>query len=263
MRTWEEALKEHRAAVLAAGFKEENIVGIFTYGSQNYGVATETSDWDTKAIIVPSYEELVLRPPVSREIHLENGEHCEVKDIREIVNMFKKQNINFLEILYTEYKWLNPIYKRQWEIYFEENREIIIHYDTNKTVKSICGQAIHTLKQNPTDGKKVANGLRLLRFLENFLAGVNYSDCIVLPEEERQRIINLKTGKIMAFKSYSDNFIVKFDILRNTNFEKDEKQMQLIEKKMQEGIFAIFDIMVLRTMLKNKEKGKNKNETHI
>lgn len=249
MRSWEEALKEHKAAVLAAGFKEENIVGIFVYGSQNYGVATETSDWDTKAIIVPSYEELVLRPPVSREIHLKNEEHCEVKDIREIVNMFKKQNINFLEILYTEYKWLNPEYKDQWEYCFEKNREIITHYDTNKTVKSICGQAIHTLKQNPTDGKKVANGYRLLRFLQDYLAGINYKDCIVLPEKERQRIIDFKTGKITAFKSYSDSFIEKLIILQNTNFEKNEEQMQLVEKKMQEGIFAIFDVMIFRDII--------------
>lgn len=248
MRTWEEALKEHKAAVLAAGFKEENIVGIFAYGSQNYGVATETSDWDTKAIIVPSYEELVLRPPVSREIHLENEEHCEIKDIREIVNMFKKQNINFLEILYTEYKWLNPEYKDQWEYYFEENREIITHYDTNKTVKSICGQAIHTLKQNPTDGKKVANGYRLLRFLQNYLAGDNYKDCIVLPEKERQRIIDFKTGK------YHSNLIAiglleKLIVLQNIDFEKNEEQMQLVEKKMQEGIFAIFDVMIFRDII--------------
>lgn len=245
MRTWEEALKEHKAAVLAAGFKEENIVGIFAYGSQNYGVATETSDWDTKAIIVPSYEELVLRPPVSREIHLENEEHCEVKDIREIVNMFKKQNINFLEILYTEYKWVNPMYKRQWEIYFEENREIITHYDTNKTVKSICGQAIHTLKQNPTDGKKVANGLRLLRFLENFLTGVNYSDCIVLSENERQRIVELKKSQKVDI-TLTKQLEEKFTILQGMEFEKDKEQMQLIEKEMQEGIFTIFDIMLIK-----------------
>lgn len=245
MRTWEEALKEHKAAVLAAGFKEENIVGIFAYGSQNYGVATETSDWDTKAIIVPSYEELVLRPPVSREIHLENKEHCEVKDIREIVNMFKKQNINFLEILYTEYKWLNPIYKRHWENYFEENKEMITHYDINKTVKSICGQAIHTLKQNPTDGKKVANGLRLLRFLENFLDGANYSNCIALSENERQRIIELKRSqKVDIF--LTEQLEKKFAILQGIEFEKDEEQMQLIEKKMQEGIFTIFDIILTK-----------------
>lgn len=248
MRTWEEALKEHKAAVLAAGFKEENIVGIFAYGSQNYGVATETSDWDTKAIIVPSYEELVLRPPVSREIHLENEEHCEVKDIREIVNMFKKQNINFLEILYTEYKWLNPEYKGQWEYHFEENREMITHYDTNKTVKSICGQAIHTLKQNPTDGKKVANGLRLLRFLENFLTGVNYSDCIVLSENERQRIVELKKSQKVDI-TLTKQLEEKFTVLQGMEFEKNEEQMQLVEKKMQEGIFAIFDVMIFRDII--------------
>ena len=244
MRKWEEALKEHKAAVLAAGFKEENIVGIFAYGSQNYGVATETSDWDTKAIIVPSYEELVLRPPVSREIHLENEEHCEVKDIREMVNMFKKQNINFIEILFTKYKWINPKYMYVWEDYFGKLKHDIAHYDINKTVQSICGQAIHTLNQNPNDGKKIANGYRLLRFLENYLAGDNYSDCIILPESERQKIINLKKTKIIENVSIPNDLLNKFCVLKEKTFNSDEQHMTAVNERMKEGIFSLMNIMI-------------------
>lgn len=243
MKTWEEALKQHKEAVLKAGFSEMNILGIFAYGSQNYGVATDNSDWDTKAIIVPSYRDLVLSPIVSQEIHLENGEHCEVKDIREIVKMFKKQNINFLEILYTEYKWVNPMYQLQWQNYFIENREIITHYDTNKTVKSISGQAIHTLKQNPTDGKKVGNSLRLLRFLENFLTGANYSDCIVLPDNERQKIIELKQTATVN-DTLSQVISSKFEQLKSLEFEVDEQRMKAIDNLMDTGILAIFDTII-------------------
>lgn len=243
MRTWEEALKEHKAAVLAAGFKEENIVGIFAYGSQNYGVATETSDWDTKAIIVPSYEELVLRPPVSREIHLENEEHCEVKDIREIVNMFKKQNINFIEVLFTKYKWINPMYMYVWEDYFEKMKHDIAHYDINKTVQSICGQAIHTLNQNPTDGKKVANGYRLLRFLEKYLAGDNYNDCIVLSENERQQIIEMKKTKNVPLEKSFD-LKVKFEALKKQSFNPDERHAAAVAERMKQGILSIMNVMI-------------------
>lgn len=54
MRNIEEALQEHKQAVLAAGYTEKQILGIFVYGSQNYGTATENSDVDTKAVIIPT-----------------------------------------------------------------------------------------------------------------------------------------------------------------------------------------------------------------
>ena len=85
-------------------YHESQILGVFAYGSMNYGTYIKgISDVDTKAILIPSFGDLILREPISKEIHLANGEHCEVKDIRELVKMFKKQNINFLEILYTDY----------------------------------------------------------------------------------------------------------------------------------------------------------------
>ena len=248
MRTWEEALKEHYEAVIAAGYENKNILGIFAYGSQNYGVETENSDWDTKAIIVPTWEDLVFQPPVSKEIHLVNGEHCEVKDIREIVKMFKKQNINFIEILYTEYKWVNLGFYELWEEYFVKERERIAHYNTGKTVQSICGQAIHTLKQNPTNGKKVANGYRLLRFLEEYLAGVNYKNCIVLSEKEREGIIKLKNSN-----SHIDSFInltlaktliTRLEKLQYNTYEKNLEEMATIDKVMETGILEIIKVIL-------------------
>ena len=107
MRTWEEAKQEHLAEVLKK-YKIQNIVGIFAYGSQNYNAHTADSDWDTKVIYVPSFNELVLSSPVNETLEFPNGEHCEIKDIREMVKNFKKQNINFTEILFTKFNWINP-----------------------------------------------------------------------------------------------------------------------------------------------------------
>ena len=144
MRNIQQALEEHKAAVLKK-YPEDKLLGVFLYGSQNYGTSTENSDVDTKAILIPSFSDLILREPISKEIHLANNEHCEVKDIRELVKMFKKQNINFLEILYTNYCWVNPFYKEVWEDTFIKNRDNIVYYDVNKAIQSICGQAIHSI----------------------------------------------------------------------------------------------------------------------
>lgn len=237
MRTWEEALQEHKQAVLNADFKEENILGIFAYGSQNYKVETENSDWDTKAIIIPTFEDLVLRPPVSREIHLDNGEHIEIKDIREIVKNFKKQNINFIEILYTEYNWVNIIYKSLWAQYFINNNNEIANYDINKTIQSICGQALHTLSQNQNDPKKVANGFRLERFIDRYLNVVNYRDCIVLPEEDREKIVYAKKTGDIIFSV--DDIKSTLEYYKTLSFVVNKEKQTEIEDIMEKGVFEL------------------------
>ena len=58
MRDIKKAIQEHKQVVLNAGYPEKQIFGIFLYGSQNYGLDTENSDVDTKAIIIPTIEDL-------------------------------------------------------------------------------------------------------------------------------------------------------------------------------------------------------------
>lgn len=204
MRSWEEAKQEHLAEVLKK-YNIQNIVGIFAYGSQNYNSYTEDSDWDTKVIYVPSFEELTLSSPVNETIELSNGEHCEIKDIREMVKNFKKQNINFTEILFTKYNWVNPNYEPYWKM-LTAYKEDIVTYNPNVAVQSICGQILHTLKQNPNDGKKIANAFRLTLFLTKYLDGANYSDCIVLSPEERREFLCIKKQvySIEKQKAYVD-----------------------------------------------------------
>ena len=214
MRDINKAIKEHLEAVLEEGYNESQILGIFLYGSQNYGTNISSSDVDTKCILIPTLEDLCLRRPVSKEIHLENGEHCEVKDIREIVANFRKQNINFLEILYTPYFWINQMYEKVWFDCLVNNREFISYYDMNKALQSICGQAIHTLKQDKTNGKKVSNGLRLYWFLKEYLDGNDYNKCIYLDEDRRKILKDLKNkSKIKDIKQV-DELIYNFEIFK-------------------------------------------------
>ena len=93
-------------------FPHTTILGVFLYGSQNYNIATEESDVDTIAILIPSFEDLVLETPISKEIRFKNGEHCVAKDIREIVKQWKKQSLNFLEFFLRIIILLIPLFKR-------------------------------------------------------------------------------------------------------------------------------------------------------
>lgn len=81
------------------------LLGIFIQGSQNYNLdiydEEYKSDIDTKAIVIPSLEDIVMnRKPISTTHILPNNEHLDIKDIRLYCDAFKKQNINFVEILF-------------------------------------------------------------------------------------------------------------------------------------------------------------------
>lgn len=61
-------------------FDKSRIVGIFLQGSQNYGLQIPTSDVDTKLIVTPTFDEVVLN---KKPTHVRaNNEHIDLKDIR-------------------------------------------------------------------------------------------------------------------------------------------------------------------------------------
>ena len=242
MRTIMDAVKEHKAKVLE-NYAGDQVLGIFLYGSQNYGIDTEESDVDTKAIIVPTINDLCLEKTVSRELHLDNGEHCEVKDIREMVKMIKKQNINFIEILYTNYCLINPKYNRIWREYFIKNREYISHMNERYTIMSTCGQAIHTLNQDKTNGKKYANGLRLYYFLISYLDKmIPYEYCINMEYQEKglvEKLIAYKKGEVPVNEEDTDKLIKKFLWLESIAETYDKNPDKAVVKMLNEGILAI------------------------
>lgn len=204
-------VKEHYDFVLQH-YKESQILGVFLYGSQNYNLHTEESDVDTKAIYIPTLEELAFEKPISKELVLPNGEHCEVKDIREMIKNFKKQNINFIELLFTDYCIINEKYAKLWHEYFIVPREAIARYNPHQAVQSMSHQALHTLRQaaNGTDtAKKIANSLRLVYFLERYLRGDDYISCLV-PEGEALKVMR------SIKKSEYDDYFLAYQILRTS-----------------------------------------------
>ena len=241
MRTTMDAIKEHKEKILEY-YAESQLLGIFLYGSQNYSIATETSDVDTKAILVPTLREVCLEKPVSRELHFDNGEHCEVKDIRELVKMFRKQNINYLETLYTDYCWINPKYNRLWREYFVNNREKISHMNMRAALMSICGQAIHTLKQNKTDGKTFSNALRLYHTLKKYIERENYDKCIDMIFHEEglaEKLISYKKNLIEVTNDEVDNLIGKFILMESIAEQYPKEPDSEASRILKEGTLAI------------------------
>lgn len=169
-----------------------NIVGIFVQGSTNYGLDTESSDVDTKLIIVPTFKNIALNhKPVSTTHVLPNNEHLDAKDIRAYIPCFRKQNLNFLEILYTDFAIVNPIYEKQWNR-LVESREAITHFNPYRSVQSMKGIAlekyhameheypskIEVLKKYGYDGKQLHHLQRVEDYIERYIAGELYEKCL-------------------------------------------------------------------------------------
>jgi hypothetical protein len=188
-------LKEHWDYAASLGYNEDRFLGIWLYGSQNYNLDGKTSDIDSKIIILPTFEEFCLnKKEISKEIHFNYGEHIEIKDIRLMREMFMKQNINYLEILFTDYFIINPKYEKIWNSYFINNREDIAHYNRRGALESMSKQLIHTLNQDRTDYKKLSNAWRLFVFLREYVEDTPFKECIA-PKEEHDFLYAVKYGQ--------------------------------------------------------------------
>ena len=199
--------KHYEAAV--AHYGENAVFGVFLYGSQNYRTNTPESDVDTKCILVPNLRVLALHPYEVKHLNVD-GEVCECMSIMHMVNNWKKQNINFVEILFTPYFKVNPKYEDFWletpdgyEPYAldEKKSERIARYNVNAAVLSMAHQAIHTIKQDPTDLKKLMNAARITHSL--FLltdTNLNYNNVIQATPE----IAGIRTGETKLPDHYVD-----------------------------------------------------------
>ena len=185
-------VKEHYEEALEY-FPEDRIVGIFYQGSGNYGLDYENSDVDTKLIVIPSVEDIIFnKKPVSTTHVRSNGEHIDFKDVRLMFGTFRKQNLNFVEILFTKYCIVNPEYKEYWDV-LVNNNEKIAHYNMYSAIKAMKGIAMekyHAMEHRyPSkteiidkfgyDPKQLHHLLRVYEYLLRYINGESYSDCLI------------------------------------------------------------------------------------
>ena len=173
-------------------FPADRIVGVFLQGSQNYGLDYEGSDIDTKCIVLPTLEDLIFnRKPVSTTHVLPNEEHLDLKDVRLYFQTFRKQNLNFMEILFTKYKIINPIYEQYWNRLIENNEQIARYNPVGavKTMKGIALEKYHAMEHKyPSkielidkwgyDGKQLHHLIRVREYLTRYIQGYKYADCL-------------------------------------------------------------------------------------
>ena len=206
METIMNRVKDHLKESLKF-FPKNKIVTIALQGSQNYQLDTPESDVDTKLIVVPSFKDIAMNAkPVSTTHVRANNEHTDWKDIRLYRDCFRKQNLNFVEILFTLYSLDNSLYEEQWNR-LRKYREKIVRMNPYRAVRSMMGIALekwHALEHHyPSrmtmieahgyDPKQLHHLLRIRYFLDKYIDGYSYSACMIPDNKTRETLIKVKS----------------------------------------------------------------------
>jgi len=270
-------VKEHYDYLIAAGYE---VVFTALQGSQNYGLDEYSdeyqSDVDTKSIILPSLDDFIrAKQPISAVEIMDNNEHAEVKDIRVMFEMFKKENISYIELLYSDYIVFNPKYKKLIEPIFEQRDEIAtanvdaflkciagMAYQKDKALCHLYPGIIEKIKRYGYDGKQLSHCARLLIYITDFIIGKPIAECYKPAEIYKLTLMNYKkqldeNGAEMSvdvarnrsatyleqIKNIKDSFIVNndYEINRSVEVFLDEIKAKILKFKITEDV--CFDII--------------------
>ena len=193
-------------------FKDDQIVMLALVGSQNYNLATEASDMDTKLTVLPSVEDIISnKPAVSTTYIREDDEHIDFKDLRLMFPTLLKQNVNYLEQLFASQYIINQEYEKDIEE-LRELREEVARFCPHKCVMTMYGIAmnkqgrvfrefpgkegdIYMYGYNP---KELLQLLRIEEFMERYINGESFADCLVT--QQREFLLRVKGGSFFNAK---------------------------------------------------------------
>lgn len=231
-------------------FPQRQIVGMFLQGSQNYGLDLPISDVDTKCILVPSFQDITLnRKPISTTHIRKNLEHLDLKDIRLYMETFRKQNLNFLEILFTEWSLITNKYYDQWQRLVQE-REGIARMNPERAVASMQGIAMEkyhamehpypskldTLGKYGYDAKQLHHLVRVYYYLKDYIHGISYEECLRPTGSRKEFLMDIKTNKysLEEAREFSKRYIDRITTMANDFRNKipkgeDSKMRELLE----------------------------------
>lgn len=219
-------LQEKYDFISEKGFE---LLGVFLHGSQNYNLdindAEYESDVDAKAIVLPTLNDLVFkRSPESTTLEIPGSiEQIDLKDIRSMNESITKQNISYIQILFTEFYIVNPKYADEVE-YLRLIRDELCTIDEAAMARGILGMCFDKMK-HLTDGtpareeviskfgydpKQYHHLARLSKLaVDHFTMGKPLAECIPVTGEDRDDLIAKKLGKddLETAKENSEKYV--------------------------------------------------------
>ena len=210
-------------------FSKERVVACLLCGSQNYRLDFTTSDVDTKIIIAPTFADIAHNKPVVNEVgFFENREdQIAYKDIRLFIGELRKQNVNFVETLFTEWYIINSKFNAQWER-LVNHREEIARLNERRALQTMIG----TIRTNygrmlkldcgeKYPAKPYATVCRIYEFINSYISGFTYSECLIpsnlefirkakLGEFQKDAVYEHAESIMNSIDMYEENILSKF-----------------------------------------------------
>lgn len=243
----QDEIQKHYDKLVELGY---NVVGVFLYGSQNYELDYEGSDVDSKAIVLPTLNDIILnKQPISTTIDMGDNCLCDIKDIRKMFECFKKQNINFIELLFTQYYVLNDEYKDLYQPMLDNN-ELIAHYNNYASLNCMSGMALEKynalthpypsikdkIDKYGIDPKQLHHVIRLKEFIERYINGEKYKD-ILVPKDKDMLIsikrdcgFNVDEAKAICQESCDYMKQLKTNYMLNNPIKINQKAIEIMDE---------------------------------
>lgn len=273
-------VQKHYDYVRSLGF---NIVGVFLQGSQNYNLDLYTeeyiSDVDTKCIIIPTLKDLIEgNRMTSTKVDFE-GEQIDIKDIRLIMDIWAKQNQSYLEILFTNYYILNPLYEPFMNDILNM-RDQIVKMNIPRLYSCINGMAmekmialehpypstIKKIEDHGFDEKQLCSLARLADLMFClFNCYMNFGDAIYFEDNSpiRDYMINLKlcknpdTGeklKLEEAREYAQMYCDKCEKIKNKVIDKYGKDdfNDFIFIDLQTLVYRLVEYGIISTLYRSE-----------
>lgn len=241
-------------------YSENQIVGVFLQGNQNYGVSPDSSNIYSVCILAPSLEDLYFdRTAIYDTCHYAGC--ISYKDIRPLFRNFKRKNFNLAEILFTEYKIINPLYEEIWNRLIQDI-EMAARYDPHRVIldAEYIASWKYNILENRHHGKaglidkfggynpeQLCDLIKIHNFVYKYSHGNSYSESLKLEPEKADYLKNIKEHGVeggleearkLAEKYYKEIKGILRTICTNKKYAKklelyellDSVQMQIVKK---------------------------------
>ena len=148
-------------------FGEERVLGVFSIGLYNYNSAETMDEVKYMAIYIPTFEDLCTQLN-----DMEIKEDYILRDVRAIYFCCQKVNGSELELLYSLYQKINPIYKDTFKEYFLKHKE-----EMGRKAHFFQTDAVIAKAKSYIEKDDLFGAARLRIATEHFLNGGSMEEC--------------------------------------------------------------------------------------
>lgn len=209
-------------------------------GSWNYECADEHSDVDTKAIFLPSIDDVIEGKCEAYTHLLPNGEHIDCCDIRNYMKSLIKGNPQFVETIFSSWIYPNDEFYGE-EVYALLNmREKIARCNPQNTMRAFLGMAdrnyslVNDRFYEDHINKWAYQLMRIEECMCKYGQGRSFKDCLI--SNKRDDLLAVKNGEFSKEELISKSATIidicktHYDVMKAINEPEDKWTQRLVKE---------------------------------